>query len=92
MWARRARHAVLALLAALALDLADGDCAKGLWAGEVTAASATEGCACCVPSEAAPDPVPLPSSPGQTGRGPGNRLQTRAGVHPIPYRPPISLS
>jgi hypothetical protein len=85
----------LVLLAAISLDLADGDCAKGSWAGQARCAAGQApagGCVCCLVSEAAASAadVGVPNAVDPAAAPPTPR--TREGVRPVPYRPPLSRS
>jgi hypothetical protein len=86
------RLVLLALLATIALDLADADCIQGAWASEAACASSASDCACCVLSEVAAQNAYLQLPCLRTRSLPEPSGQTRAGVHPILYRPPLTLS
>lgn len=102
MSSRFPRLLAMVLLAAFALDVGDADCVVGPWTGDAARASLdqrqtigadpTGGCACCIAAEAAcpvthflmaelPAAVVAPESD-----------RARAGVYPIPYRPPLCPS
>ena len=96
-----ARAAALVLLAAIALDLADGDCPKGAWGVPATGACAEAetllsgpdgGCACCIFGEVAASAA----DPGAPDVRPAAvrlaSLRTCRGFRPAPYRPPLPLS
>ncbi len=92
MMPRCIRPILLAVLACIALDVADADCLKGLPAGEVACASLDADCACCVLSEAPAVGAdsPLLHPPSRAEAVPSGR--PRDGIRPVPYRPPLHLS
>ncbi len=90
MTSRRIRVVLVAVLASIALDVADADCLKGLPAGDLSCPGAD--CACCVLSEApagGPD-APLVLLLSRADASAPGRLHE--GVRPVPYRPPLHLS
>ena len=80
---------VAALLAGIGLELAHADCPLA-WADEASRAGSVESCGCCVPCEVAHGRVPLPRPHLRTFGAPATPARLRAGVHPVPYRPPLS--
>jgi hypothetical protein len=92
MRSHRIRVVLLALLATIALDMVDADCVKGAWASEALCASPSGDCACCILSEGAAEDAHPPVSQLPTRSLPAPPGQTRSGVRPIPYRPPLAFS
>ncbi len=102
MLGRYLRILALLLLAAFVLDVGDADCAVDPRSSHgAQACSGDErtdgereagGCACCIAAETASPVTPLrvPEAPAQRLALASARLC--AGVHPVPYRPPLSLS
>jgi hypothetical protein len=92
----------LLLLAMIGVDLADADCLKGLCANDAGCACLSGeslaqedpagGCACCILSEAAPVAMHARVADAQAPAPAAAASQPRAGVRPVPYRPPLFLS
>jgi hypothetical protein len=85
------RLVLLALLAMVAVDLVDADCFDAAARGEASCNEAAGDCACCLLSEAASRPPLVAGLRASAPLASSGTERTRAGIRPVPYRPPLTL-